>query len=60
MMRLTKKRAMDITSFSGIKIQKDDIIYTHILELGGVIHSAWGIIIPNSSDFFPNILLNLI
>ena len=38
MARPTKVRGMDVTPFSGVKIQKVGAIYTRTLEEGGAIY----------------------
>ena len=48
--RPTKKRAMDVTPFSGVKIQKVGAIYTRTLEEGGAKHSAGGVRVRCARD----------
>jgi len=38
-----KKKAMDVTPFSGVKIQNIGAIYTRTLEVGGAIYSQCGV-----------------
>ena len=38
-----KKRAMDVTPFSGVLIQNVGAIYTRTLEVGGAIYSQCGV-----------------
>ena len=43
MARPTKKMGMDVTPFSGVKIQKVGAIYTRTLEEGGAIYLEHGV-----------------
>ena len=43
MARPTKVRGMDVTPFSGVKIQKVGAIYTRTLEEGGAIYFEKGV-----------------
>ena len=43
MARPTKARGMDVTPFSGVKIQKVGAIYTRTLEEGGAIYVENGV-----------------
>ena len=45
MARPTKITGMDVTPFSGVKIQKVGAIYTRTLEEGGAIYSEKGVYI---------------
>ena len=53
MARPTKITGMDVTPFSGVKIQKVGAIYTRTLEEGGAIYLENGVYTPNGKGGNP-------
>ena len=51
MARPTKTTGMDVTPFSGVKIQKVGAIYTRTLEEGGAIYIENGVYIYIKTDY---------